>query len=468
MAKISIRNLNPKVWMQNSTWGEVFSKDEMGKSRAQIIFSGVLGTIFNSIIGGTFYTGFLLAMGIDIVNIGIVGTISLITGFFNIFSPMFLNRFKKRKKVLIITRLIYHTVNILGITLLPFFPLSTDGKIVVLCIFVFVAGTIANITSPGFSAWHMNYMGDNQMRTNYLSLQMIINGAVQALTVLLSGQLASFVTSFGKEQEIMFIVILRMIGFVLSLIEIYFLTRPKEPEYVNTGSGTSLVAIIREPFRYKIFLATVAIVYIWNFVCFLSSSAFSAYVLGPMEVSYGEITTIDSLYCIFLFLMVPLWRRYLAHHSMFGPLILNMFFQSIGLWIILFFTKENVSILYPILRISQHIIGTGLNLTFANLAWIHMPVKDRTTCLAFHSLASNVFALLGQMVGTAFIAATENRVFNLLFLKIDGIQMLIFIQSILSLGIVLYIILMRKKLDGPGDEVEQEVEEAQLAEANKE
>lgn len=448
MKRISLRH-----WMQNSTWGEVFGRDEDGRARYAVLMSGVMGTIYNAFIAGIFYTGFLLALGIDIVNIGVVTTISLITGFFNIFSPMFLNRFKKRKTLLLVTRLIFHIINILGVTLLPFLPFSLNGKILTLCILVFVSGAIVNITSPGYSAWHMHYLKDDQMRTKYFSLQMVINGAVQAVTVLLSGQLANFVTSFNADLEVTFIVILRIIGFILSLVEIYYLVRPKEPEYHNTGTGTSPAAIVREPFRYKTFLMTIVIVLVWNFASYLTASASSPYFLNTLEVSYGEITFIDSLYCLFLFLLVPMWRKYLAHHSMFKVLIFNMLLYGVDLWITLFLTRENAYYLYPVLRITQHIISTGLNLTFANLPWVHMPVKDRTTCLAFYTLVTSIFALLGQVAGTAFLAATEGRAFKLLFLQVDSVQMLWFMQSILILLVVGYVCIMRRKLEAPGDEV---------------
>ncbi len=451
MAKIGIKNI--KSWLGNGMFGEVFGSDEYGKARRVILMSGIMSTVFNAFITGTFYTGFLLAMGIDIVNIGIISTITLVTGFFNVFSPMFLNRFKQRKKVLIITRLTYHIVNILGITFLPFLPLSTSGKIVLLCVYVFISGTIVNVTSPGFSAWHINYLGNNDMRTKYLSLQMIINGAVSAITVLVFGQVATFVTSLGEEKEILFIVILRLCGFVLALFEVYFLTRPKEPEYHATGSGTSFIAIFREPFRYKTFLATIVVAFGWNFACYISSSAFSAYVLDTLQISYGEITLIDSLYSIFLFLLVPFWRKYTAQHSMFKVLLITMFFYGVTFFFPVFFTQGNAAVLFPVMRIIQHVFGTGLNLAFANIAWIHMPVKDRTTCLAFYTMCNNIFALIGQVTGTSIVAAAGDKTFTLLFFQMDSVQLLMFIQTVLVMLIVLYIALMKKKLEQPGDEL---------------
>ena len=291
------------------------------------------------------------------------------------------------------------------------------------------------------------------MRTKYLSLQMVINGAVSAATVLISGQLANWITSMGEEMEITFIVILRLIGFVLAMFEIYFLTRPKEPEYHSTGSGTSFIAIFREPFRYKVFLSTVIIVFVWNFAAYVSSSAFSAYVLDTLQISYGEITVIDSLYSIFLFLLVPFWRKYISQHSMFKALIITMAAYAWTYMFPLFFTPENAHFLYPTMRILQHIFGTGLNLAFGNLPWVHMPNKDRTTCLAFYTLFSNIFALCGQVVGTSIIAADGNHVHKILFLQLDSVQLLMLIQTCIVALIVLYIAIMKKKLEAPGDEL---------------
>ena len=85
MRKISFRNI-----FSSLAWTDVFSKDEMGIARKNMILSGVMATLANTFAGGTFYTGFLLAMGIDIVNINIIGIIAFITGFFTFFSPMVL------------------------------------------------------------------------------------------------------------------------------------------------------------------------------------------------------------------------------------------------------------------------------------------------------------------------------------------------------------------------------------------
>ena len=450
MRKISFRNI-----FSSLAWTDVFSKDEPGIARKNMILSGVMATLANSLAGGTFYTGFLLAMGIDIVNINVIGLITLVTGFFNMFSPMLLNRFRHRKKLLIGLRLAVLVFNNLAITVLPFIPLSVGSKIVLLCCFVFITGSINTIVAPGFSAWHMEYMGDNDTRTKYITLQIIINAAVSSVTMLVSGQLANFITSLGDEMEITFIVILRLISVLLVLSDIYFQTRPKEPVYHNTGTGTSLIAIFREPFRYKMFMMTVSIAFIWNFSFYLTVSAFSAYVLDTLQLSYGMVTSVGSLNIICLLLLAPLWRRFIARYSMFGTLIVTMLAQGCTYLMVLFFTPENVAILYPIMCITQYIIGGGLNVAFSNLQWIHLPVKDRTTCLAFYTFASNIFALLGQLFSTAVLAWGEGKTFSLLFIHMDSMQLLMLIEACTVFAVVFYIMLLRKKLEAPDEATEE-------------
>ncbi len=448
-----------KQMLDTSVFRVVFSKDEMGRGRFYVLMSGILGTVFSAFVSGTFYTGFLLAMGIDIVNIGIVTSISLITSFFNLFSPMLLNRFPKRKKLLIITRIGYHVFNILGITLLPFLPLSVNGKIVMVCVCVFISGAISNLTAPGYSTWHISYTPTDEMRTNFFSLQMIINGVVSAAVVLISGQVANIVTALGH--EVGFIVVLRIVAFAVALFEVYCLTRPREPEYKQTGTGTSFVAIFREPFRYKFFLLTVVIVFVWNFSAYLSSSAWSAYVLDTLRISYGEITLIDSLYCIFLLVLVPQWRKYLGHHSLLRVLMLGMLTYVPTLLLAVVSTPANAFWIYPVMRILQHINGTCLNLCMTNLPWYHMPLKDRTTCLAFYTLCANLFAFLGQVCGTAIIAAAGDKTYRILpFLELGGVQMTLLLQSGLVLLIVLYIALMRRRLESAKD-AESQLEAAE-------
>ena len=174
-----------------------------------------------------------------------------------------------------------------------------------------------------------------------------------------------------------------------------------------------------------------------------------------MQISYGMVTSVGSLNIICLLLLAPLWRKFIDRYSMFGTLIVTMIAQACTYLMTLFFTPDNINLLYPIMCITQYIIGGGLNVAFSNLQWIHLPVKDRTTCLAFYTFASNIFALLGQLVGTWVIAFTGDRKYSLGILQMDSMQLLMFIEAITVFAVVLYIVLLRKKLEAPDEATEE-------------
>ena len=427
-------------------WKDVFSKEEYGVARKNMILSGIMLTVSNCLTTGTFYTGFLLAMGIDIVNINLIGILTFVAGFFTFLSPMLLNRFKSRRKLLITLRLIVLLFNNIAITVLPFIPMSLHSKIALLCIFVFITSAVNTVVSPGFSAWHIEYMGDNQTRPRYLTLETIISAVVSSLMMLLSGQLANLATSLGGEAEITFIVILRLVGVIFVLLEIYFQTRPKEPEYHNTDGGTSVAAIFRDPFRYKKFMLTCVVIFLWDFSFYISYSGFATYLLDTLHLSYGTITAVGSLNVFGVLFLTPLWKRFMDHHSMAATLIVTMLIMNSSYLITLFFTPTNVGWMYPIMGILQHIINGGLGVALTNLQWMHLPEKDRTTCLSFSSFVRSICALFGQLFGTFIIASCADRKIGFFFLELDGVQFAMLMHASIIALIVCYIIVMRKKL----------------------
>ena len=131
--------------------------DERAKGRVCMLVLTVYTNIFTCINSGIFYTGFLSANDINIVNVGIINFLPFFAGMFSIFSPYILGRFKKRRAVLTVSRLLYYFFSLFASTIMPNFVHDASLKILLFCIFVFVANLInALFVSPGYSAWHLN------------------------------------------------------------------------------------------------------------------------------------------------------------------------------------------------------------------------------------------------------------------------------------------------------------------------
>lgn len=85
-----------KISFQNSMFYSLFNfSDREAKGRSCMLLSTILATVVNTMTGGVFYTGFLLANDINMVDIGVLGFIPFLTSIFSVFSPMILERFQR-------------------------------------------------------------------------------------------------------------------------------------------------------------------------------------------------------------------------------------------------------------------------------------------------------------------------------------------------------------------------------------
>jgi hypothetical protein len=78
------------------------TRDDDARGRTIYLFCTLLAAFYNVFITGIFYTGFLTMYGISITGVGIVTFIPYIANCFSIFSPAILDRFKKKKGILLL------------------------------------------------------------------------------------------------------------------------------------------------------------------------------------------------------------------------------------------------------------------------------------------------------------------------------------------------------------------------------
>ena len=84
-----------------------------------------------NLVGGNFYTGLMLLLGADDSFIGLMSMFVFSANLMQIFSPLVLEHFPQRKKLLILMRLIIQTMNIVLIGCIPFCPFERQAKLVI-------------------------------------------------------------------------------------------------------------------------------------------------------------------------------------------------------------------------------------------------------------------------------------------------------------------------------------------------
>ena len=413
-----------------------------GRGRSVVLLHVTVFQIITWLTSGMFYTSFLMIYGINIVNVGIITFIPYIASTFGIFSPSILERFRKRKVFLAVTRFFYYLLQILGLTLVPVIVRDPDARIAALIVIVFLANVINAITGGGYTVWHIKFVPP-AMRADYFSVQSLVSNTVGIGASLVSGIVADALSASAYADTV--IIGLRYVAFALAMVDVLLLCLPKEYAYGHSGAPR-LRNIFSLPFRSKPFLMTMAVIFLFTFFNAVPSSSLNYYLINDVGVEYTFVYALNMAYPLVQLFLLPVAKKYVRKHGWFETFALFTL-GSTPTWLMYScVTSANYIWLFTLVRLTQHFFGTFYNLANANLIYTNLPPEDQTNYLSFHTLAVNVATFLGMMTGTGFVAWCGERAVSAGPLAFTSVQMLLWVQAAGYVILPLFIYLNLKTL----------------------
>ncbi len=412
-------------------------REEHAKGRLVSLVSSLMTAFYNVFITGIFYTGFLSMYGISITGVGIVSFIPYIGGCFALFSPFVLRRFQKRKRVMLLSKLLFYGLYIIATTLMPLFVHDPDKRLMWFIIILFAAYAEYALFSPGITVWFYNfYPKDNERRTRYIYLNQMFSSIMSSLVLLTSGLITDAVSGSSHQNTI--ILALRYFAFVLVLIDVTAQSRAKEYPYEETRK-LRISDIFTKPFRCKKFLMCMLLMFFWNFICNINNGTWSYHLLNHMHYSYTLINLMSVMYTVILTLTSKYWRKVLRKYSWvktFG--LCNLLFLPTEF--VYFFMTSKTSFLYVPVSLWQNIINVGFNLSYANILYMNLPKEDSTAYISFYSVGANLCALAGMVLGTWIVSLHADVPMNVLGLQIYMVQFTCLIRAALLavMGVMCY------------------------------
>ena len=416
---------------------DIFStRDDDSKGRLVYLGCVLLNAFYNVFITGIFYTGFLSMYGISITGAGIVTFIPYIANVFSIFSSKVLSRFKRRKPVLIASKIYFYAMYILATTAMPFFVQDPDQRLLWFVIILFFAHAVYALFTPGFTLWFYRfYPSDNERRTRYVQYQQIFASIMSSVILLFSSILTDMVSGSAYQEQL--IIGLRLFAFVLVLIEIAIQAQAKEYPAPDESS-LKLSQVFTLPFRYRKFLLCMAMMFCWNFIANLNNGLWNYHLLNHMNFSYTLINAMSIMYTFILLLGSGPWRRILRRFSWIRTFGITLLFWA-PTEIIGFMLSPETAYLYVPMCILQNILAVGLNLSYANILYMNLPEENSTALIAFNTIGCNVFAFLGLMAGTWVSSITGDTTVPMLGMNVYSVQFTTLMRfvTIAIMGVVL-------------------------------
>lgn len=418
-------------------------QEDDGKGRRCMLLSAFLSTIVSSISTGALYTAFLAAHDFSIVDTSFLGIIPSLAACFCVLSPIFLERFQKRRWLLAGGKLASYLLNLLCLTLLAIFVKNPQSRLVGFSAILLTSHLVSSLFSSGYSVWHLNFI-PAKLRARYFSYQQIITTTATLISLFLFGFLADALK--GTAHEATVLTVMRFVALGFALLDVVILCLPKEYPYLKTEAKIRLVNIIRLPLRHKKFLMTMLLISMWNFAASFSASSWTFHLLHNIGAGI-TMTNLFSVFTIICLFTAPYWRRLIDKVSWFRTFAYCAMLHAPTMVLMAFILPENYIWLYPISIFIQAFAGVGLNLSWANMPYINTPREDQTYYLSFHAVIGNLGTFLGSTAGAFFVKVFDSMDISILGRRFDTAPMMLLIQFGLYAVCIVYVLLNNRKLE---------------------
>lgn len=379
------------------------TRDDEAKGRLISLGSALVAAFYNVFITGIFYTGFLSMYGISITGVGIVTFIPYIASCFSLFSSAILERIKKRKWVLLASKVYFYFMYIVATTIMPQFVTDPDSRLIWFIIILFLAYSVYALFSPGFTTWFYRfYPADNERRTRYIVLNQIFSSIMSSAILLLSGVLTDAVA--GSPMQNKLIIGLRYLAFVLVLVDVGMQAFAREYPYPE-APRLKLSQIFTLPFRYRKFLYCMLLMFAWNFNSNLNNGTWNYHLLNHLGFNYTLLNACSVMYTAILLCTQKAWKKILRRFSWvktFGIAILIF----VPTEIVMFIIQPGMTWLYVITAFIQNLVSVGINFSYSNILYMNLPEENSTAHIAFNTIGCNLFAFLGMITGTYVASLT--------------------------------------------------------------
>lgn len=433
----------PVIWKNSSIYRVFNTQTVDGRGRLCMQLVSIFGGIAGQLSGGFFYTGFLIGYDMNIVDIGIITYIPSICALLTFFSPMVLERFKKRKLVLALGRIAYYAINIVGITLLPNIVSGKEQRLAGFIIIIIVANSINAIFSPGYSAWQANFLPD-EIRADYFT----VSSCITSLFTYAIVYALSIVTDSlsGSPAQLTVIIIFRYIAFAIAILDVIMISLPKEYEYSHTREKSKLSDVFLIPLKNKPFALTMLLLFIYQVAASLPNATINTFLLADIGISYSLANGINAMYFLFFIVFGGLCRKFIRKVTWFRVFAWGVLYLGVTQVMYSFITVENASWLYVTVRLLQHVNGVFVNTAVAALPYVNLPENDRVSYFSFNSMRTSVGGFLGLITGTYFTKFFGDRLVTLFGHGFGATPVLLAVSGTIEILVCIAVLLLFKTL----------------------
>ncbi|MCL2834352.1 MAG: MFS transporter [Treponema sp.] len=415
------------LWVRRLVSGESVEAN----SRKYIFTWNASANISQNLSGGNFLVGLYSILKVGDVLLGLLTSIIQFCCISQIFSPLLLDRFKRKKTVLLVTRIVFYTFYIVIVGLIPYFPADENFRIKFLVVSMIIAYVTNSLASPGYSVLHIRSIPEDS-RADFFSILSLLNNICIYVFILLAGYVVDFFRDRGN--FLAGITAVRVIAVAFAAFEIFshiHIHEFDEPENENKRR-------IKNPFlplKNKQFTICAVLTGCYSFFANIPGLYYNSYLVNDVVAPYSFLGKVYFLSVPCMIVFVPFWNNIIKKKSWFGTISIALVLLFFHYCSLLFVNSQNYQVLYTIAMIYYFSIIPGVNIVISNLPYYRLPEGDRTVYIAFWAGFNSFMAMLGLLSGSLFIAVTHSLGINIFGFSIHHKQFIMLVTGLLLLGL---------------------------------
>ena len=427
------------------------NSDACAESRRCILISNLATGLITSLTAGVYFTGLMLAMGANEAYIGYANAIMSFSGLFQLLTPLILERFPRRKVLLLIAKAFYHFLNIVVIGVIPLLPIGQTAKLVLFMVTLILLNALNHIAAPGISAWQMQSL-PLEKRGHFYTVSNTGVSVLSKISTFLAGVLVDrfeldSISAFQIPPALYAILLLRVAAAIFALIECVCFARIKEFPYETVPQNTSChgLRLLAMPLKNKLFMITISVSVFWSFVVGIVGQYFNIYLLEDVHMSYSLISLGGFISMPIAILSTPLWYRAMRHITWPKLFAITLLGNAFAYACNPFITSSTLFI-YFFCIICGTFFDVCLNILNSNLVYLQLPTSNRTAYFSLYSILKLLATFLGNYTGILFIQMSGNFRFSLFGFSLGNKQYISLFSSALFVLLAIWTFsLCRKK-----------------------
>lgn len=381
------------------------SEEETTRGLRMMTLEGMASTGFTSITTSGFLAAFALALGANNFQIGILAAIPFIMQPLQIPVILLVEKLRKRKAIAMFAWLVAQLLWF-PMALIPIFiKVPGAAAISMLLVLMAIRGVFSAVTNCSWNSWVRDLV-PQQILGRYFSRRLALSTAVAAAFGLGAAFFVDYWRGQGPEDSAIlgYTYVLLFGAFFLGLASPLFMSRMPEPLMQKAmGEQPSLWKTITMPLHDRNFRQLLKFLLSWSFALNMAVPFFAVYMLQRLGLPLSAVIGLGVLGQFFNILFLRVWGP-LADR--FGSKAVLSLCASLYLLVILgwVFTTmpERYFLTVPlliILHVFAGIAAAGVTLTIGTIGFKLAPQAQSAPYLAGASLATNLGAGIGPLLG---------------------------------------------------------------------